>query len=319
MKKASAILLTLVLIFGCFVFPLPAHATALAKEELNLAQYTLDDIVNMPADEFRQLLADFERVYDPFDTYGANPLMEENQEPSLQPRWGSGKVDGSETGSHEVISAQAVCVLTNDLGFFYDNSNPAPNIIVALLISLASVLPDKDEIGFPLYAGHFYHAYDGDNYVGSSSNTALTNCRRHFNQAVAYYKSQHEDTYKELGMVLHYLQDAAEPHHAANITVANPAHSQFEGYVDDRINTYTDHITSLGNHNPYISTRTKTVDAMVKSAALNAYAYKDDVDSILNKSQWDQAARVTVRLSVESSAMLLYKFSHAAGFPLHAV
>lgn len=325
MKKALAIFLTLVLLLCSFSFLMPTYATYRLAQELDLSQYTLDDLADMPADEFRQLLADFERVYDPFDTYETNPIMEKNQAPVIQPLWGSGDSDGSETGSHEIITAQAVVVLTNDLGFFYDNSNPASNIAAALLLSLASVLPDEDERGFPFFVGHFYHAHDGDNYMGSTSNTALTNCRQHFNQAVSYYKSGNENVYLELGRALHYLQDAAQPHHAANITIINPAHTQFEDYVDERIQTYTDPVTSifgsaaLDHNNDYVAARTKTVDAFVKSAALNAYSFVDEVDSILDKSQWDATARITIRLSVQFSAVLLYKFSHSAGFALHRV
>ena len=303
---------------------MPTYATYRLGQELDLSQYTLEDLFHMSSDEMIALLGDFERVYDPFGTYETNPIIEVTQSPSIQPMWGSNDPEGENEENlkgHSVITMQAIEMLINDLGFYYDNSNPTSNIFAALIITLGASYPDhiQSEIGLFAFEGHFYHAIDGDSWTGSTTNTALTNCVRHFNQAVSYYKSGNENVYLELGMALHYLQDAAEPHHAANITIVNPAHWQFENYVDERIDSYTAHITSLNDHNGYVSARTQSVDSMVKSAALNGYAYADDVDSILDKSQWDQAARITVRVALESSAKLLYKFARSAGITLHHI
>lgn len=71
MKKIISLLLTIIMLLSSFCFTMSAYATS---DELDLSQYTVDDLAQMSADEFRQLLADFERVYDPFDTlqYGPN-------------------------------------------------------------------------------------------------------------------------------------------------------------------------------------------------------------------------------------------------------
>ncbi len=78
MKKIISLLLTIIMLLSSFCFTISAYATS---DELDLSQYTVDDLAQMSADEFRQLLADFERVYDPFDTYNTDPIMEENTPP----------------------------------------------------------------------------------------------------------------------------------------------------------------------------------------------------------------------------------------------
>ena len=324
MKKTISILLMLVLLFCSFSCVMPTYATYLAEQELNLAQYTLEDLTTMPVDEYRQLLADFERIYDPYNTYNTNPIMDENKKPTIQPLWGSGDPAKDKSGSHEIITAQACAVMNTDKGFF--STDALENVITSLAISLASILPDDDEVGIILFAGHFYHAIDGDNYVGSKTNTALTNCREHYNAAVAAAKRNDQGKMaEELGRALHYLQDAGEPHHAANITVANIAHDRFETFVDGNIKTYTNLITSVNKHNFHYSTASYTyssavansVDYLVKSISLIAYGYKGQVNNALNNSQWDYVARITVPNSVAFSSLLMYKFAIDSGVGVH--
>ena len=40
-----------------------------SKSELDLSQFTLEDIMNMSAEEYGALVREFERVYDPYGTY----------------------------------------------------------------------------------------------------------------------------------------------------------------------------------------------------------------------------------------------------------
>lgn len=320
MKKAISLVLTIILLVCTFHFIMPTYATSFAEEELNLAQYTLEDLAEMSADEYRQLLANFERVYDPFNTYDTNPIMEENKLPAIQPRWGSGDPEKDETGSHEMITARACSILMTDKGFFSEDG--IESFAMALTISLASIQPDKDEVG-ALFAGHFYHAIDGDNYLGSKSNTALINCRSHYNAAVSAAKRNDKaKAMEEIGRALHYLQDAGQPHHAANITVANISHKLFEDQIDANIDTYINLITSVNNHNfhystaqyTYSSAAANSVDYLVKSTSIIAYGYRTEVNNALNKSKWDFVARITVPNSIAFSALLMYKFAGASGW-----
>lgn len=323
MKKTISLLLTAVLLLCSFSFLMPAYATNLAQAQLDLSQYTMDDLVNMSAEEYRALLREFERVYDPFDTYETDPIMEEKSstEPGIMPMWGSGDIKNEEyveTGSHEMITVQALNVLLNDQGFFTYDVIEA--LVACLAISLASLMPDKDERGFLVFEGHFYHAVNGDSWSGSKSNTALTNCTRHFNNAVSVAKGGNMDiAYEKIGRALHYMQDAGEPHHAANITAVNVAHGQFENYVDDRIEAYLDPVSTANGFNAnysYAIARSNSIGYLIQGTSSMAYGYRNQVNNALNKSKWDSVARVTVRNSVAFSSFLLYKFLYAAGIPL---
>lgn len=321
MKKVISLFLAVILLTCTFSF----IAQASAVDEMDLSQYTIEDLAKMSEEEYRDLLRDFERVYDPFDTYDTNPIMKDDT-PRISPRWGSGTIDKdgeyTEQGSHEMITAQALNVLSNDVGIL--STNPGEELAYCLIISLASLLPDQDEIGV-VFAGHFFHAVDHDNYLGSKTNTALTNCEDHYYSAVSAAKAKNmAKACEEIGRALHYLQDAGQPHHAANITVINVAHGQFESYVDERIDIYTNLISSAKNHSfhssadlTYAKAGLHGVGFLVEQTASVAYTYRSNVNNALNKSQWDSVARVTVTNSIAFSAFLLYKFAYAGGIGLH--
>lgn len=331
MKKALSLLLTVILLLCSFSFIVPAYAADFTEADLDLSQYTMDDLMNMSAEEYRALLRDFERVYDPFGTYDTDPIMkdvEATSEPEIMPVWGSGKIDGNgeyvEQGSHEMITAQALNVLANDKGIF--STNPVEVLAICLSISLASLMPDKDE-NQNIFEGHFYHAVDGDSWTGSKTNTALTNCVSHFNQAVSLAKSGNRDkAYEEIGRALHYIQDAGEPHHASNIVYLPPvqlAHGRYEDFVDGNIDHYVSLISSVysfnfgsGNSYSYSATVRNSVNYFVKGAATRAYSYRDQVKSSFDQSQWNHVAEILIPNAVAYSAVLLYKFASSSGIPL---
>lgn len=326
MKKAISLFLTAVLLLCSFSFLMPAYATNLAQAQLDLSQYTMDDLMNMSAEEYRALLREFERVYDPFDTYDTNPIMEEEETPPrIAPRWASGNIENGEyveQGSHEYITAKACDILTKDKGFF--SMNESANVFIVLAISIASLTPDKDE-NKNIFEGHFYHAIDGDSWTGSKTNTALVNCRNHFDSAVHAAKVGDIDVmYSELGRALHYIQDAGEPHHAANITNVNIAHNLFESFVDKDIDSYVKLISSVNGYRfssfsspTYSSTASHTVDFLVQQAASIAYTFRGQVNNALNQTYWDYVASETVPNAVGFSALLLYKFACASGMTLY--
>lgn len=326
MKKTISLLLIAVLLLCSFSFLMPAYATNLAQAQLDLSQYSMDDLMNMSAEEYRALLREFERVYDPFDTYETDPIMEEESstEPEIMPMWGSGNIKNDEyvkTGSHEMITAQALNVLANDKGIF--STDAVEVLVICLSISLASIKPDTDERGsLPfIFEGHFYHAYNGDSYTGSTTNTALTNCKKHFENAV-FYKiiDNNEVAYMELGMALHYVQDAGEPHHAANITALNAAHNSFETFVDNHIDDYINLISNSSKfpaNYTYASAHNNSIDYFIKGTSKIAYEYRNQVNNALNRSQWDAVARKTIPNSIAFSAILLYKFAYLSNTTLY--
>lgn len=317
MKKFTAIILSTII----FLLSMGIQTFAInISEEEDILRYTLDDIANMSASEFRQLLTDFERIYDPFGTYESDPIMD-NNDTGVSPLWSSGKEDGSETGSHEIITARACVVLSNDIGFFGNNSTE--QLVASLAISLASLLPDEDEIGVLVFAGHFYDPTTEENWAGQTDNTAKTNAHAHFVNAVhAYENNDKAGAYEQLGRALHYLQDACQPMHASNyknIPIFNETHHDFEAFVDTRVETYVNRVVSVNNYTfqgkgnyPY---RTFTPSYYVKEAAKIAYSYKNYTNTS-NQANWDYAANVTVQNAVAFSSLLMYSFSGFADITL---
>lgn len=126
-------------------FSVPAFAYE-SEDDFDISDYTWEDIMTMSNEEFHELLSNFERVYDPFGTYETNPLTVDNK--SVQPYWTSGTEDMSEQGSHELITARACGLVLADKGFWGTTHNGS--IVVALSISLASIIPDKNLLLGPL-------------------------------------------------------------------------------------------------------------------------------------------------------------------------
>ena len=108
MKKCIAIFLTIFLAFSI----VPINASAFSENsyggidvslyqnsELDLSQYTPEDILQMTNEEYLTLIRDFERVYDPYDSYVPaenNQLNYSNElagNGNVSPTWTSGDLE----------------------------------------------------------------------------------------------------------------------------------------------------------------------------------------------------------------------------------
>ena len=80
-------------------------------EKLDLSQYTLDDILKMSADEYMSLVKEFEKTYDPFNSYDSTEETQENKSDDIvSPLRTSGKIEDDkwiEEGCHEHITSVA--------------------------------------------------------------------------------------------------------------------------------------------------------------------------------------------------------------------
>ncbi|MEG0546818.1 MAG: zinc dependent phospholipase C family protein [Oscillospiraceae bacterium] len=312
-KKTISILIAVTMLVSSFSI----GTYAIENEKLDLSQYTLEEILLMDNNQFSALLNDFERVYDPYHTYGTSMQLTSNSsisdENTITPYWTSGEKDLSTQGSHELITARACGVLMSDKGFWGNTNNGST--IIALSISLASILPDKEWILGPidLFKGHFYDPDTGKNWVGGTTNTARTNTERFYNEAKGAYNADNmtEDFVEYIGKMLHYIQDASEPHHAANIKAnlaKTDSHSKFEEFADENINAYIDQLTGLSSSN-YSTTLIKAPGELVYETAKTAKGFSSKVNDVNDQSQWNSVAGATTRNSVRYSAMLLYKIS----------
>lgn len=289
-------------------------------EKLDLSQYTLDDILKMSADEYMSLVKEFEKTYDPFNSYDSTEETQENKSDDMvSPLWTSGKIEDDkwiEEGCHEYITSVACVILANDKGFF--SNNDWDRLYIVLSISVASLLPDRDEVRTPLFEGHFYDPDTGKSYSNSISNTAKVNATAQYNMAVAAANRGDMDAaYEHIGRCLHYVQDVNVPHHSANITALNPAHRSFEQFAFNNQESYLSEYESISSGN-YSNATTMSVGEITHLAASNSKPMSSQVNNILNKSMWNHVAGACMRNSARYSAIVLYKFSRVSSVPFYS-
>ena len=328
MKRLFSMILTLT-VFLLSMIPMCQYSSAIStrnssitytNEELDLSQYTLDDLFEMSSYEYRNLVREFERVYDPFGSYDPTEAAQDDLEASngdAELQWTSGKiVDGEYTddGTHEYITTVACEILSNDRGAI--GSSVVEGVAVVLSISLASLLPDKDE-WFPGFNGHFFDPNTGKNYTGSSSNTAKTNAQEHYDAAVTAANSgDMNEAYEQIGRCLHYIQDASEPHHASNVVSYGSLspHAKFEKYAYGKREVCLMDYTTIGS-SYYTTAINSTVSSMVIGAATIAKAKIGMVNDTSDQSQWYSVCTSSLKCAARYSAMVLYKFSRLSSVP----
>jgi phospholipase C len=240
-------------------------------------------------------------------------------EDSVSPQWTSGDIaDGeyTEDGCHEYITATACSILINDKGFYANNATAS--VVIALSISLASLLPDRDEVGL-LYAGHFYDPSTGKNCVGSTTNTAKVHAQEHYDAAVnAANVGAMDEAYEHLGRCLHYVQDASEPHHAANNRhiLDGLSHGRFEDFAYSNQETYLGSYTSISNSCYTIATNSD-ISTLVDNTATFAKQYINTVNNTDNQTQWSGTAEICLKNAAKYSAMVMYRFSRESAVPFY--
>lgn len=291
-----------------------------STKKLDLSQYTFDDILKMSADEYMSLVKEFEKTYDPFNSYDPTEEAQESKSDDIvSPLWTSGNVEDDEwieEGCHEYITSVACVILANDKGFF--SNNDWDKLYIVLSISVASLLPDRDEVGIPLFEGHFYDPDTEKSYTNSTSNTAKVNATAQYNMAVAAANRGDMDAaYEHIGRCLHYVQDVNVPHHSANITVLNPAHRSFEQFAFNNQESYLSEYESISSGN-YSNATTMSVGEITHLAASNSKPMSSQVNNILNKSMWNHVAGACMRNSARYSAIVLYKFSRVSSVPFYS-
>lgn len=340
MKKLTSFILSIVLILLSMPISISAvdedidrsiDMSKYTNEELDLTQYTMDDLMNMSSDEYMNLVAEFERVYDPFDSYETSNLSETITTPTtitiednnlVSPTWTSGNYNKitkeyNESGCHEYITSVGSSILISDKGYF--GASASESVGIALMISLSSLLPDRDEVGVMLYAGHFYDPDTGENYAGDTTNTAKTNAQAHYKSALVYAKNgDMVSAYEYLGRCLHYIQDANEPHHAANV-ISNGfnSHAKFETYAWENAETLLDGYDSISSDN-YVTAVDSTVGKMTHKCALFAKSKIGSVNDADETKDWEATAKVCLKKSAKFTAMIMYRFGQSEYVPFYS-
>lgn len=311
------------------LFPVSAFATDVGdfdpsrftKSELDLSEYTLDDLMNMSNEEYCELVRDFERVYDPFDSYEESLALDEVSQVNvgseeISPQWTSGDYsvvtkEYTTVGCHGGITVVAYSILNNDIGSFANSA--LSEVAFVLSLSLASVLPDKEPLErFQLFRGHFYDPDTNKKYAGFSNNTAKTNAVKHYEKALEYAEDgDTESMIEHLGKCLHFVQDSNEPHHAANIDALDinygASHGEFEDYAESVFDEAMEGFDSLES-NSYTIANNLSVEQIVHTGAILAKVKINKVNGVQN-GEWFETTQYCMQNATKYSTMILYKFA----------
>ncbi len=306
--KALSIAISIIMLAN--VFGMVAFADSCT--DFSLEDYTFDDLKNMTASEKIELLDKFEREY------MSDTLEYFSPSSSMQPMWDSGNnlFGEHEFRTHELITIEAIIELENYLNEYENGAtalfrNATEALFISLELSVLSALPDRNSITF---VGHFYNPDTGKNYLGLKSPTALTNTVSNYNDAknaleeYQYLADANEDTLKNIGCMLHFIQDASEPHHSSNV-IYNPfnnSHGEFEEYTYNII----DAIIPYSYHYDYNSMQlfsSQSVEYLVDLTATVSHLYIDSVNDVNDKSEWEDVADDCVDLATGFSTIILYK------------
>lgn len=240
------------------------------------------------------------------DIYGAGVPLEHgtvNNDGLVQPFYKSGGINHT----HQYIVASAVNILLSDKGSsIFNNATHLENLLYF------TDWPDEfgNETDLGTFAGHFYDPATGRNWLGQTSPTAKGRSVDYFNDAVmAYKQGQPALAIRYIGTGSHYISDLNEPHHAANLTVLNSNHSEFEKYVDDNRASYK----IAGNTLPqtlYNQAKNISVDDLAISAATHG---KSLVNQAQSTSTYSYAAEESVTHAITNVVQYFYKFGVETG------
>ena len=238
---------------------------------------------------------------------GLTKIKDNKDKGDISIQWAS----GGPGQTHQYLVARALEILKADKG------TAASNLLYAYGSTILQYAdwPDTYETDFYTFAGHFYDPATGRNYLNQTSPTALSRFKDHAAKAKSYYKSNKTTSMRELGKALHYLADAATPHHAANLTALNSNHTQYEDWVDTVDNLYSVNNGSLysylvpanisKNYAAYCSNI--LIDTAKFSKAYIVQATSGD------QALWANSADATLKRAQDIMAAYLYNFLRSVG------
>lgn len=249
-----------------------------------------------------------------------------------KPFWGSGGsyTEQSTTHAHQLIGMKAINILNSDWG---TSAASLLNDHMDTFLVYCNK-PDEIENDFYTYLGHFYDPDTGKNYLYLSTPTAMSRFKSHADNAKALFlKAQNESdtdtknqlvdqSFQELGMAVHYLEDMTNSYHADNKIGGLTYHTQYEDYIDSLIESDTDYesFTAVSS-NLYNEYSDKNFDAYMQSfgddSARFAKSYYGMASAttrsylIITKpdySKWTLAGEITIKKAEQEVAAFLYRY-----------
>lgn len=315
LKRGLSIFLVSVLMTLSF-FSVPVFA---AEDEFDIADYTIEDLKTMTAEEKKNLLDSFIETYNP---YGIKELMEQESSEKgtgIQLYWASdsNKIEiGQQIATHQMVTLEALSVFIADYGFYQADGTTA--LAIALNLAAASGLPDILETDGVTFAGHFYDSDTGKNWAKTTWPTAKTRTVSHYDSAKKALEKDSapetpnlsgtafETAWQQLGMALHYIQDVCEPHHAANQIAGISTHDDFEGYIDSKLSSLMPSVPTM-SRGFYEQACQKSVGDLTHTAAAIGKVYIDQTTEEY-RSSWGEVGKTCLENAVWHSARLIYKF-----------
>ncbi|MGB8454676.1 MAG: zinc dependent phospholipase C family protein [Anaerocolumna sp.] len=216
-------------------------------------------------------------------------------------------VSGGVNHTHQYIVANALAILSNDMG-----NSPLNSDYNAEVIMSNTDWPDGfgNETDFGTFAGHFYDPDTNKNWLGQTSPTAKTRADSYFNSAVERYKAGDATAaFLYLGRGTHYVSDANEPHHASNLTALNSNHTEFEAYVDANRTAYKIAGNTFAS-SVYQQAINTSVSSLIQATAKQAKALAGQAQ---DSSTYSIAGEKSVQYAIKAVTQYIYKFATEVG------
>jgi len=345
-KKVTACVLSAALLLACCPLALAAEPDTDPLTAQELAQMTDEQIAALSQEQsdatlnkMAQLFQDGEKqaldeylsslgfatTYEEYaDQQGWNEEEQPDTEPSIQPMWQS-DYDSKEPDKqcHEALTNVGFLVYVLARNELFNGGSIGFQLADLHLLSKESAWPDKDPSSrLTLFETHFYDPDTVTNWKGSSVTTARDSAINHYRDAIKkYYSGDRNGAIKVLAHCIHYVQDVAVPHHAAN-KVSIPLidsynHAGFEEFASRMMldGQYTWDIESsdyfnLGYYNTWVSS---SIGTSVHNIASTAKQYIDMVTDKDNAAGQLFIAYGMLGYSMCNTSGVLYKFAKEVG------
>lgn len=226
--------------------------------------------------------------------------------------------------THELMTLDAIALLC-DTGYFI-TKDALEAIIFTLHISSSSALPDREISGIGIvYAGHFYNPETEKSFLPFSS-TARSNMVKNYNSACKEFKAFREqdsdaesfaDALEYIGKMLHFVQDACEPHHSSN-EIASPIkktpHSEFESYVFNHYEEFSENYNwDSAEYTQCLREANNDMGMIVHRAAKHSHVYINSVNDLSNQIEWSNTGGICTRKAILMSAIAMRMAFENAG------
>lgn len=346
-KKVTACILSATMVILCCPFAFAAEeidSTPLTPQELG--RMTEAEIVAISQEQSDATLNKMVQLYNDgkkseldqyFSALGIATTYEEYEKmqlqkqqllsPGIQPLWQSdtGVIEEPQKRCHETLTAYGFLMYIGAMQELFPTSDSS-GYTIADLTSLSDCVswPDWDleQSDNKLYLGHFYDPDTGENYAHQTNNTAKTRAEKYYNLAISSYleggTGNRVDAIAYLGYCLHYVQDVAVPHHAANKTgtpLDKYNHSGFETLaskilIEEEAAADLDVDYELSFYNKCLSTE---VGDIVHEIATSSKAFIDVASDKNNEAGQRLLLAFLLPNTMYETSGILFKFAKEVG------